>query len=71
MNSTLIGNLINIGRNKVIDFKFITEYVEKAKQLGIYPIRSSSLSIKSTILILVLNVRWLYHILVRLFRILH
>ncbi|MCI6160840.1 MAG: glycosyltransferase [Prevotella sp.] len=60
MNSTLIGNLIALGRNKGFDFEFVKTYIVIAKQKQVYPIKGRSLSSFTTLLIPLMNLKWLY-----------
>jgi glycosyltransferase involved in cell wall biosynthesis len=66
MNSTLIGNLLSVGRTK--DFDFVKEYIEIAEKKNIYPIKGFSSSYKTSFLIPLLNVKTLYYLYFKLYR---
>lgn len=64
-NSLLISCLISILKEKNIDFEDKRLLFDKAKELQIYPIKGYSLSWKSTIISCLLNIEWLYRMLLK------
>lgn len=64
-NSLLISCLISILKEKNIDFEDKRLLFDKAKELQIYPIKGYSLSWKSTVISCLLNIEWLYRMLLK------
>lgn len=68
MNSTMIGNLIAIGKNHIFDFDFIKKYISLAEQQQVYPIEGRSLSPLTTLIIPLLNIKCFYFFIIKVLR---
>ncbi|MCM1518462.1 MAG: glycosyltransferase [Pseudoflavonifractor sp.] len=67
-NSIIVGNMYSIMRNTAYDMETIEEFVNRAKEYGLYPIMGPGQSIKTTMLGYVFNLRPLYMLLCRMNR---
>jgi glycosyltransferase involved in cell wall biosynthesis len=59
-NSIVVSLFLSLLRNKIVNYEFKKECLDKGKQLNVYPIHGKTLSWKSSLLIPMINIEYLY-----------